>query len=115
MDSMTTTAFVVRCVAAFAASAILVWLGLHHADGGLKGAYIPLPNLAVCIVVAATAGIVCTRAWSAIAAPALAGIAGVFGIGGQLYGPFGGIVGLLVGLIVVLVPFPWQISRERRH
>ena len=99
-----------RWIAVFAILAMLVWAGMHHANAGLKGAYVPLPNLAVCIVAAATTAIICMRAWSAVAAPAVAGIAGAFGIGSHLFVSFGGVVGFLVGLAVVLVPAPSPTS-----
>jgi hypothetical protein len=104
MNLLTRKALLFRWIAAFAVLAILAWAGMHHANAGLKGAYVPLWNVAVCIVAAAIAAIVCLRAWSAVAAPAAAGITGAFLIGSDLFTSFGGVVGLLVGLVVVLVP-----------
>jgi hypothetical protein len=74
----------------------------QHATGGVKGAYIPMPNVAESILIAAIAAIACIRYWRPFPAPFVAGIAGAFGILDFRFGPYGGIVGFLTGLLIAL-------------
>lgn len=82
----------------------LLWLCLQHGHGRAKGTYAPLPNMAASMCLAAAAAFLCKRYWLTMAAPFIAGIAGVFGIGDPHCGPYGGVLGLLVGLLMVLLP-----------
>ena len=91
------------------AAAILAWIAQHR-HGRAKGTPIPIPNVALCLVIAGVAGSVCKRYWLPIAVPFVAGIAGAFGIFEPHSGPYGGILGLLVGCLVLLLPF----GRRRR-
>lgn len=92
--------------------AVLVWLCLQHEHAGMKGRYVPIPNLAVCIISAAMATFLCKRYWLWFAAPFVAGVVGVLSIG-QSGGPFGGVVGLVVGILVVLVPFGNRVTANK--
>jgi hypothetical protein len=84
-------------------AAIVYWVSLHE-QGGMKGSYIPWPNLLICITFACIAGYVCKRIWRGFMVPFVAGIAGVFGIVGGLYGPYGGIMGFLTGCLILVLP-----------
>ncbi len=92
-----------RWLAIAAVLVLLLLLCLQHEHAGMKGRCVPIPNLASCILVTAEAAFLCKRYWHSLAVPFVAGIAGVFGIAGQLYGPFGGVVGVLIGILVVLM------------
>jgi hypothetical protein len=91
--------------------AALLWLCSHHGHGGAKGSYIPLPNVILCVFTAAGAAWLCKRYWLAVASPFVGGIAGVFGIARASAGPFGGAVGLVVGLLVALLPLGTKCRR----
>jgi hypothetical protein len=82
----------------------LVWVCSGHEHGRAKGTYIPLPNVALCVIVAAIAALLCKHYWNSVTAPFVGGVAGALGIAESFSSPFGGVVGLLVGLLVVLLP-----------
>jgi hypothetical protein len=94
-----------RSLALIGVSAVVVWLCSHHEHGGVKGRCVPIPNIVSCIVVAAAAALLCKRFWLAFAVPFVSGVAGVFGAAGPFYGPYGGVLGFLVGLWILLLPF----------
>ena len=98
-------AFSVRWLALVPIVAGIVWLMAQHHHGGIKGIVIPFLNVIFCIVSASIAGFVCKRLWIGFAVPIVAGITGVFGIAGQFYGPYGGVLGFLVGCVVLILPF----------
>jgi len=81
----------------------LAWLCLQHEHGGMKGSYVPVGSLTFCIICAAAAAMICKRHWLFLAAPFVAGVVGAIAIG-PFASPFGGVVGLVVGFLVVLLP-----------
>jgi hypothetical protein len=95
---------IIRWSAIVAVLAALVWIGAGHEHGRMKGGYVPLPNVASCVIVAAAAAFLCKRYWNMITTPFVGGVAGAFGIAEPFSGPFGGVMGLLVGLLIVLLP-----------
>ncbi len=95
---------VIRGVLLVAVVTAIVQLLSNHGHGGMKGIAIPLENVFICMACACVAAFICKRLWIGIAVPFVAGIAGVFGIAGQFYGPYGGAIGFLVGCVVFLIP-----------
>jgi dolichol kinase len=97
-----------RWIGIVVATALLAFLCTKHDHGGLKGIPVPLEDVVASIIFAAIAAASIKyglkRTAAMVAAPFVGGIAGVFASGDQFYGPFGGLVGLLVGTIIVLVP-----------
>lgn len=92
-------------LAAFAAIIVLLVYVLQQSDHGRsKGTPVPFPNLVACLVLALVAAIVTRRCWSVIFVPFVAGIAGSFGTFDQFCGPYGAVVGLLVGSLVAVIP-----------
>lgn len=82
---------------------LLIWICAEHDEGGAKGRSIPLPNVFACIGISAIAACAC-RLLSRIATPFVSGIAGVFGLMNVVDGPYGGVIGILVGALVALWP-----------
>ena len=97
--------FVIRWVGITAVVVALVWLASHHEHARAKGTYVPLPNVILCVVVAAIGALLCKRYWRTATCPIIGGIAGVFGIAERFAGPYGGVIGMLVGLLVMLLPW----------
>ena len=95
---------IIRWAAIIVVLAILAWVCSCHAHGRIKGGYVPLPNVILCILVAAVAAILCKHYWNSVTAPFVGGLAGAFGIAESFSGPFGGVVGLLVGVLIVCLP-----------
>jgi len=73
--------------------------------GRAKGTPIPFPNVLLCLMSAGVAGLVCKRYWIEYAVPFVAGVAGALGVFEPLSGPYGGVLGFLVGCLVLLLPF----------
>jgi len=67
--------------------------------GGMEGTRIPLSLVTLCFVVACFTAYFCRRFWIPIIGPFLAGIAGV-----AIAGPYGAVLGLLVGCFALLIP-----------
>lgn len=97
-----------RWIGIVVTAALLASVCSQHDHGGLKGIPVPLGNVAASIVFAAIAAASIKyglkRTAAIVAAPFVGGIVGVFASGDQFYGPFGGLVGFLVGTIIALVP-----------
>jgi len=108
-------------------NSILRWIGVAiavgllagvcsgHEHSGHKGSAVPLYNVVSSIVFSAIATLLVRILFNTtagrISAPFVGGIAGVFGnsskdLIGKLSGPYGGVIGLLVGLIIILIPAP---------
>jgi len=75
-----------------------------HEHGRIKGGYVPLPNVVSCVIVAGVAALLCKHYWNSVTAPFVGGVAGAFGIAERFSGPFGGVIGFLMGLLIVLLP-----------
>jgi hypothetical protein len=89
----------VRSLAILATGAALALMCANHDVGGMKGSYIPTSEVTSCILMAAGAALLCKWLWRRSMAPILGGIAGA-----TICGPYGGVVGMLVGLLVALMP-----------
>ena len=96
---------VVRWFTLLVVLAAISWIVFHHSHGGIKGIEIPVGNVASCVVSSVVGALICKRRWLGIAVPFIAGICGALGIVGQFYSPYGGVLGLLVGCGVLVVPF----------
>ncbi len=97
---------------------VIALLGIvigQHEHGAIKGMPVPIANVLFCMFAAAVAAAICrfrfNRLAGWIATPFVAGIAGAFGILGESYGPYGGVVGLLVGIIVLALPTGSMVVR----
>ena len=86
------------------AAAIFWWINEHH-HGRAKGTPIPFPNVLLCLISATVAGLICKRYWIEYAMPFVAGVAGALGIFESLSGPYGGVLGFLVGFFILVLPF----------
>jgi len=86
------------------ATAIFWWINEHH-HGRAKGTPIPFSNVLLCLLSATVAGLICKRYWIEYAVPFVAGVAGAFGIFEPLSGPYGGVLGFLVGFFILVLPF----------
>lgn len=64
------------------------------------------------VVAAATCALVGRRFLNSVAGVLLGGIGGVFGTLDNLAGPYGGVVGLVTGAIVVALPI-WEKPRAK--
>ncbi len=101
---------ILRWVGAAIAAGTVIRVCSQHQHGGMKGISVPLLTVAMITIVAAIAAAVTRFGFKSsagnIAAPFVSGIAGVFtaGYGSSSSGPYGGILGLLVGTVVVLIP-----------
>jgi hypothetical protein len=99
---------------------LLVVVCNGHDHGGAKGNAVPLFSVFSSIKFAAIATLLVLLFLNStagkIAAPFVGGIVGVFGIQAenQLNGPYGGVVSLLVGIIIVLVLAPHIGKLSRR-
>lgn len=100
----------VRWVAIATFLTAIAWLVVQHEHGRAKGTTVPFPNVLLCITCAYIAGFACKRFWIEFAVPFIAGIAGVFGIAETSSGPYGGVLGFLVGCLILLLPFGQQHS-----
>jgi uncharacterized membrane protein len=98
----------------FAALALATRLGVNHGVGGLKGGYVPLENVVICVATAATMAYFVSHQWHWFPAPFVAGIVGAIFIGG-IDGPYGGILGLTVGVVVVTIFGPTHQARRRKR
>lgn len=94
-----------RWVAIAIAVTAIVWLVGQHEYGRSKGTAVPFPNVLFSISCACIAGFICKRFWIGLAVPFVAGIAGAFGTADTLSGPYGGVLGFLVGYMILLLPF----------
>lgn len=93
-----------RWLASVVVSVLLVFVLVHSDEGRVKGTPVPFANLASILVFAFVAAVLTRRFWNAVSAPFAAGIAGSFGSLDVFCGPYGGAVGLLVGILVALLP-----------
>ncbi len=102
----------VRTSIAFGA---LAFVCSQHHQGGMKGRPVPLLNVGQTIIMAAIVAVIVRIQWRSVAGrvavPFLAGIAGVFASGEPRYGVYGGVVGLLVGVVVTATPL---VCRKKR-
>lgn len=98
----------IRYMLIAAVAVLLVIIIRHHDHGGVKGMPIPVGNVLCSVFAASVAATVCKLGFNRlagwIATPFIAGIAGALGILGEFYSPYGGVVGLLVGTMVLLLP-----------
>ena len=95
-----TMVHLLRCIAIIPLiCGIALQIGNHH-QGGMKGGALSIQNVLVCCAVAVVAAFICKRGWLWFAAPFVAGV-----FGALISGPYGGILGLLVGCVVTLLPF----------
>ncbi|MCU0979792.1 MAG: hypothetical protein MUF25_11575, partial [Pirellulaceae bacterium] len=101
----------IRWLAFFGVSGAVVWLCWQHEHGGAKGMAVPVPNVAACVVVAAVTAVLCRRFWLAFAAPFVAGLAGVLAIAEPRCGPYGGLLGILVGIWILLLPVVFHFGK----
>ena len=90
----------------------LVYLCLQTDHARLKGMPIESWRLLPLIVVATTCALVGRRFLNAVAGVLLGGIGGVFGTLDHFAGPYGGVVGLVTGTIVVALPI-WEKPRAK--
>ncbi len=89
-------------VAIVALLAVVLW---HRAEGRAKGTPVTWPNLIAILACATAAALLTKQLWSPIPTPFIAALAGAFGTFDPHCVPFGVVVGLLVGtLVVLLVP-----------
>ena len=94
-------------------SAFLAWqMILVRHTGGTKGSAVPLTTVLVCLVIAWLVTFLMWRLFSPWAAPFAGGVAGALSCG-SLNGPYGGALGLLIGLAFVLIPWA-SVSRLAR-
>jgi uncharacterized membrane protein YhdT len=96
-----------RRTAMIAVLFLIGWLIARHQQGSIKGLPIPFLNVVSCIVVATATAVICLIAWRRSVVPFIAGLAGVFGIAGTQFAPYGGVLGFLIGCFVL------QLSYER--
>lgn len=91
----------------------------QHGHSGMKGTPVPLLTVTMISIVAAVVSVFMRLGWNTIAGriacPFVAGIAGVFASGEPRYGPYGGIVGLLVGTIITFIPLDHDRRSPHRH
>ena len=71
---------------------------------GIKGTPVESWRLVPLVLTAAAAAVLGKRFLNSASGLFLGGIGGAFGIGDNFAGPYGGVVGLLVGAIVVVLP-----------
>lgn len=84
--------------------AAITWLIMQHVHGGTKGLPIPVFHVFLSMLSAFVAAVMCKRYWLSFAVPFVASIAGAYGIAGPLYGPYGDVLGFLVGGLVLTLP-----------
>lgn len=108
---------VIRCIVIAAVGVLLAMVVRNHDHGAIKGMPVPMANIVYSVVVSVVVAAICKmrfkRLAGRMATPFVAGIAGSFGILSASYGPYGGILGLLVGTIVLLLPFGSISARYR--
>lgn len=84
--------------------ALALFCGIRNArHAGLKELPMDPLRLAPAAVAAMFAALLGKRFLGPVAGACLGGIAGAFAVG-NLYGPFGGVFGLLIGIAVALLP-----------
>jgi len=93
-----------RIVTAFCLVPALVYLCLQTDHARLKGMPMESWRLVPLILTAAIAALLGKRFLNSISGLFLGGIGGAFGTLDNFAGPYGGVVGLLVGAIVVVLP-----------
>lgn len=91
---------------------LLVHLCLQTDHARVKGMPLETWKLIPLITCAIVATLLGKRFLNGFAAVFLGGIGGVFGACDNLAGPYGGIVGLVVGMIVVTLAGLWTSVRE---
>jgi len=96
---------VARLVLACSVLPMLVALCLQTDQAKLKGMPMESWRLVPLICCAGAASIIGKRYLNPLIVVPLAGIAGAFGTFSQFAGPYGASVGILVGAIVVLIPY----------
>ncbi|TWT61522.1 hypothetical protein [Rubinisphaera italica] len=104
VESYPYTMAVIRLVIAVCLVPMLVYLCLQTDHARLKG--MPMENwrLIPLILTATTFAFLGKRFLNSIAGLFLGGIGGAFGTLDNFAGPYGGVVGLLVGAIVIAIP-----------
>ena len=95
---------VVRVVIAVSLVPVIVYLCLQTGHARLKGMPMDTWRLIPLILTAAACAFLGKRFLNSIAGLFLGGIGGAFGTMDNFAGPYGGLVGLLVGAIVVAIP-----------
>lgn len=103
-DQMKTS---VRNIMGAPALVLTGWMCLIHDHGGVKGSFVPLEVVLYCLIASALAAHITCRGWHWLPAPFVAGvvaglIAGMSNPVG-LASPYGGILGLAVGVVVVVL------------
>ena len=83
---------------------LLVYLCLQTDHARLKGTPMEAWRLIPLILTAATFAVLGKRFLNSVAGLFLGGIGGAFGTLDNFAGPYGGVVGLLVGAIVIAIP-----------
>jgi hypothetical protein len=94
----------IRIIIAVCLLPALVYLCLQTDHGRAKGMPMESWRLAPLILGATVCGLLGKRFLNSVAGVFLGGIGGVFGTLDQFAGPYGGVVGLVVGAIVVALP-----------
>ncbi|MFV1966034.1 MAG: hypothetical protein ACC628_11460 [Pirellulaceae bacterium] len=106
---------VLRIVLALCVVPLLVYLCLQTEHARLKGTSMDAWRLIPLILTAAAAAGIGKRFLNSISGLFFGGIGGLFGTLDQFAGPYGGIVGLLVGTIVVLLPVMQKPKLKDAH
>ena len=87
----------------------IAWLIEQHHHGGMKGTALLLQNVIACVLVSFVAALICKQFWLLIAASFVAGV-----YGARISGPYGGVLGLLVGSFVVLLSFGYRSRSQTK-
>ena len=103
-ESYPHTMTVIRFVIAACLVPVLVYLCLQTDHARLKGMPMDTWRLIPLILTATTFAVLGKRFLNSIAGLFLGGIGGAFGTSDNFAGPYGGVVGLLVGAIVIAIP-----------
>ncbi len=104
--------FLLRVALALCLVPLLVYLCLQTDHARLKGTPMDPWRLVPLIFTAAAAAAIGKRFFNSISGLFLGGIGGAFGTFDQFAGPYGGIVGLLLGAMVVLFPVMDKPKRD---
>lgn len=97
-------AVALRMVIAFCIALLVAYLSLQSDHARAKGTAMDSWRLIPMLLTAATAAFIGKRFLNSISGLFLGGIGGSIGTLDQFSGPYGGVVGLLVGAIVVILP-----------
>lgn len=95
--------FLARCLVVFCVG-LLLYFSTQTSHAGIKGTSVDTWHLFPCIAIALVAAWLGKLTINSLAGVFLGGIGGAYGILDPRAAPYGGAVGLLVGLIAFLVP-----------